>query len=118
LAAARKAFGTTTTFAIIPQQCEKFGLGPVAVLSQHRREGIAMRLIERGIARAQVSGWEGIFVLGDPDYYRRFGFAASLVADFASRYAGPHFMALALKADGLPRRRGEVGYPRAFEDLD
>jgi putative acetyltransferase len=93
------------------------GLGPVAVLSEHRRNRIAARLIERGICRAQRDGWEGVFVLGDPNYYHRFGFAAGLAAGFVSRYAGPHFMALALAAGGLPALTGEVGYKRAFDEL-
>jgi putative acetyltransferase len=94
------------------------GLGPVAVLAQHRRQGIAARLIEQGIARAQAARWDGIFVLGDPNYYRRFGFDAGLAARFVSRHAGPNFMALALKADGLQKPGGEVGYPNAFDELD
>ena len=29
-----------------------------------------------GLARAAREGWEGVFVLGDPAYYGRFGFTA------------------------------------------
>jgi putative acetyltransferase len=94
------------------------GLGPVAVLSAHRRKGIAARLIEQGVARARGDGWEGIFVLGDPNYYQRFGFDLDLAIGFVSRYAGPHFMALALKRDWGPKRSDEVAYPAAFERLE
>ncbi|MFX5785163.1 hypothetical protein ABTE36_21975, partial [Acinetobacter baumannii] len=34
------------------------------------------------------------FVLGDADYYERFGYSAQLARPFASPYAGDAFMAL------------------------
>ncbi len=49
-------------------------LGPIAVLPEHRRAGIASQLIREGIAQSETTGWPGIFVLGDPAFYRRFGF--------------------------------------------
>lgn len=47
----------------------------------------------------------------------RFEFDASLAAGFTSPYAGPHLMALALDADALAERRGELRYPPAFAAL-
>jgi len=38
LAAARKAFGTTITFAIIPRQCEKSGLALIGLLEGESEE--------------------------------------------------------------------------------
>jgi putative acetyltransferase len=64
--------------------------------------------------RAQRAGWQGVFVLGDPPYYQRFGFEHSTAAAFDCRYAGPHFMALAL-GDALPVAGGRVEYPSAFD---
>jgi putative acetyltransferase len=49
-------------------------LGPVAVLPDRQRMGVGSRLIREGIARSEAAGWLGIFVLGDPAFYRRFGF--------------------------------------------
>jgi putative acetyltransferase len=96
------------------------GLGPVAVSPGRQRRGVGRRLIEEGLARARAGAWQGVFVLGDPAYYRRFGFDAEAAAGFASPYAGPHFMALALGADALPIQSGSVGYAPAFarDDLD
>jgi putative acetyltransferase len=34
-------------------------------------------LIEAGLTEAAAQGWEAVFVLGDPAYYGRFGFAAA-----------------------------------------
>ncbi len=93
------------------------GLAPVATSASHRRQGIAARLIEDGLARARRDGWEGVFVLGDPAYYGRFGFDASLAAGFSSPYAGKHFMALTL-GETLPTLAGVVAYAPAFAALD
>src|SRR5581483_8653623 len=93
------------------------GLAPVAVKAPWRRQGIAARLIETGLAAAKSAGWDAVFVLGEPDYYRRFGFSTELAARFESPYAGPHFMALAL-AGMLSADSGRVDYAPAFAALD
>ena len=91
------------------------GLAPVAVLPAFRRRGIAAGLIEAGLERARLQGWELVFVLGDPAYYRRFGFDARLAEGFATPYAGVHFMARAL-ATTMPRD-GKAEYAPAFSAL-
>jgi putative acetyltransferase len=93
------------------------GLGPVAVLPDWRRKGIAAALIRDGIKRAKYDGWAGIFVLGDPNYYERFGFESKHAHGFDSPYAGPHFMALPLNGDELPLRYGRLDYAPAFAAL-
>jgi putative acetyltransferase len=93
------------------------GLAPVATLEARRREGIAARLIEAGLAMARAQGVAGVFVLGDNAYYERFGFRAQTAAPFASPYAGAHFMALSLGQGGLPATSGAVDYAPAFAAL-
>lgn len=93
------------------------GLGPVAVLVDWRRKGIAAALIREGIRRATNDGWAGIFVLGDPTYYQRFGFQSKHADGFESPFAGPHFMALPLNDAGLPARFGRLDYAPAFSAL-
>lgn len=94
------------------------GLGPVAVRPDKQRQGIGGRLIQTGLAHAEQAGWQAIFVLGDPGYYGRFGFSVAEARGFASPYAGPYFMVLALGRDGLPARSGDIGYAAAFRDLE
>lgn len=89
------------------------GLAPVAILPGRQRQGIGSRLIRDGLDRARRLGWEGVFVVGDPRYYWRFGFDPARAAGFASPYAGPHLMALALGAS-LPTQGGSIGYAPAF----
>jgi putative acetyltransferase len=94
------------------------GLGPVGVLPAHQNCGIGAAMIEAGLERARDDGWDVVFVLGDPPYYQRFGFSVDLAAGFSCRYAGAHFMALALNGDALPQSTGEVAYPASFEAVD
>lgn len=49
-------------------------LGPVSVEPNLQRKGIGSRLIEQGIERLRERGAAGCIVLGDPSFYRRFGF--------------------------------------------
>jgi len=92
-------------------------LAPVAVLPEYRQTGFASRLIRQGIARGDTDGWRGIFVLGDPAFYRRFGFDAGKARDFVSPYAGPHLMVLPIGANELPASTGVIQHAPAFAKL-
>jgi putative acetyltransferase len=59
-------------------------LGPVAVLPERQRMGVGSRLDPRRDRRGEAAGWLGIFVLGDPAFYRRFGFDAGKASGFIS----------------------------------
>lgn len=91
------------------------GLAPVAVLPDLQRKGIGSQLIEDALRRAEKLGEELVFVLGEPDYYRRFGFDPNMAAPFASAYAGPYLMA---KSFGPPLpSEGTADYAPAFAAL-
>jgi putative acetyltransferase len=92
-------------------------LAPLSVAPVHQNHGVGSALVREAIAEARSHGWEAIFVLGAPAYYARFGFEPALTAGFASPYAGPSFMALALQGP-LPTLTGELRHARAFADLD
>src|SRR5690606_24838883 len=88
-----------------------FGLGPVAVLPRLQRHGIGSALVREGLDRLQLAGASGCVVLGEPGYYRRFGFrheAALRLAGVPAEY----FMALPL-AGTIPA--GDVRYHAAFD---
>lgn len=93
------------------------GLAPVGVLPGYRGSGVGKSLIEAALGIARATGEEIVFLLGEPDYYRRFGFSADAAAPFASPYAGPYFMALALQPGFVAPVAGEAAYARAFSDL-
>jgi putative acetyltransferase len=87
-----------------------FGLGPIAVLTDKRRRGSGAALVETGLRRLRELGGRGCVVLGDPAYYRRFGFESDPGLRFADVPSG-HFQRLVI--DGEPLR-GVVSYHPAF----
>jgi putative acetyltransferase len=92
-------------------------LAPVSVIPAKQRSGIGSALVKRAVNRARSEGWAAIFVLGDPNYYERFGFEREAAAGFTSPYAGPHFMVLKL-SPSLPATTGELRHAPAFAALD
>jgi predicted N-acetyltransferase YhbS len=50
-------------------------LGPVAVAPDRQQEGIGKALVARSLAAADARGHDAILLIGDPEYYSRFGFS-------------------------------------------
>ncbi len=50
------------------------GLGPVSVLPEFQNQGIGKTLIREGLSLLKALGSKGCALVGDPDYYRKFGF--------------------------------------------
>ena len=71
---------------------ESWALAPVAVMPRFQNQGIGGALIEEGLAGAKSAGVDFVLVLGEPRYYERFGFRASLAAAVEVTWAGPHLM--------------------------
>jgi predicted N-acetyltransferase YhbS len=89
---------------------EWFGFGPLSVLPACQRQGIGSRLMEAALAQLRGRGARGCVLVGDPDYYRRFGFqseAALLVSGV------PPEVSLSLRFAPSPDR-GEVTFHAAF----
>ena len=84
-------------------------LGPVAVTASRRRQGIAAQLIRAGLECARSDAWTAVVVLGNPSYYRRFGFSQEVVRGMSSRYAGSNLMGLALTNNAFKGSR--IEYP-------
>lgn len=51
-----------------------FALGPVSVHPEYQRTGVGSALIREGLARLKANGMQGCALVGDPQYYTRFGF--------------------------------------------
>jgi len=56
------------------KDCMWFALGPVAVLPSLQRQGIGQELVNEGLRILRGLGARGCVLVGDPAYYRRFGF--------------------------------------------
>jgi len=92
------------------QEADWFGLGPVAVLPDLQRRGIGAALVAAALQRLRDLGAAGCVVLGDPDYYSRFGFEPAARLRYGE-VSGPYFQLLAFGAE-VPE--GEVTYHQAF----
>ncbi|MDP1604985.1 MAG: N-acetyltransferase, partial [Legionella sp.] len=86
-------------------------LAPLAVAPSRQRDGIGSELTREGLAQLRSLGESIVFVLGDPVYYRRFGFTAEAASGYGSTYTGAHFMGLTLNVSAPPH--GRVRYPAA-----
>jgi len=51
-----------------------YGLGPVSVLPEYQKKGIGKSLIQKGLSLLKGIGGQGCILVGDPNYYKRFGF--------------------------------------------
>ncbi|MDX1480526.1 MAG: N-acetyltransferase [Woeseiaceae bacterium] len=69
-------------------------LAPVAVRPDAQRRGIGSALIHRGIETIEERGFDGIVLLGDPAYYRRFGFRVDAAEPLESEYPKAYLQAL------------------------
>jgi putative acetyltransferase len=87
-------------------------LGPVAVDLAHQKHGYGSRLIEEAHRRLPKMGVAIVFVLGDPAYYKRFGFSAQQAKAFRAAYGGPYFQSVKLLPNAPPS--GTVVYPAPF----
>lgn len=95
---------------LTPPAAGWFGLGPVAVSPDHQAKRIGSRLIREGLAMLAADGASGCVVVGDPDYYQKFGFRHESSLVFPG-CAPQYFMALAFSG-AVPA--GTVAYHPAF----
>ena len=94
--------------------CPMAALAPVSVRIGRQGQGIGGALIREGLRLCAERGIEAAIVLGDPEYYGRFGFSVALAAPLACAFSGPHLQALELAPGALARIRA-VEYARAFD---
>jgi putative acetyltransferase len=92
-------------------------LAPVSVIPTRQRSGIGSALIKRAASEARDQGWAAIFVLGDPNYYKQFGFDQEAAVGFTSPYAGRDFMVLKL-SPSFPATTGLLRHALAFAVVD
>ncbi len=91
-------------------------LAPLAVVPAAQGQGVGTFLVDEGLKRMRAEAYDFVVVLGEPDYYGRFGFTAALARQLKTDYDGPYLQALALSEKGK-EAHGSVSYARAFAEL-
>ena len=87
-----------------------YGLAPVSIEPKYQNQGIGSLLIREGLTLLQEMGAKGCVLLGEPDYYQRFGFKACqqlVLPDVPAMY----FQVLSF-SDSIPD--GTVKYHQVF----
>jgi putative acetyltransferase len=92
------------------------GLGPMAVLPAHQRQGIGAKLLETGNEKLRQAGYPFIVVLGHAAYYPRFGFRPAREHGLRCEWDVPDdiFMALVLDPPRMQYVSGLVRYRPEF----
>lgn len=89
-------------------------LAPMGVVPEHQRHGIGSELIRQGLEACREQGHRIVVVLGDPSFYRRFGFSSELARQLESPFSGEAYMAIELVPGSLSGINGRVDYPPPF----
>lgn len=91
-------------------------LAPLAVRYDRREKGIGSRLVQEGLDILRQRHVPAVAVLGDPEFYHRFGFSLEAAEYLHSVYPAANFLLYPL-AEGIAGTSHEVLYPRPFRDV-
>jgi putative acetyltransferase len=91
---------------------EGLSLGPVAVAPERQKQGLGTTVVRDALRRATEARERLVLALGDPAYYRRFGFVPAAPYGITSQWssAGDAWQLLALRAV-------EARYPSAWRHV-
>jgi len=65
-------------------------LAPLAVRSDHQKQGLGSQLVEEGMRRLSETNASFLLVYGDPEYYGRFGFRTDVAEPFLPPFELEH----------------------------
>ena len=87
-----------------------YGLAPISVLPEYQGQGVGALLMQKALADIKGTGAGGCVVLGDPNYYGKFGFKARSEIFYVG-VPPQYFQVLSFK-DQFPS--GDVHYHESF----
>jgi HAD superfamily hydrolase (TIGR01509 family) len=110
-------FTPVTHETALPHPSAGLGLGPIAILPEYQRTGIGSRLMRAGLEHVRRGGYGFVVLLGNPEYYSRFGFRPARSFGLSSDYGdGDEFQAVELRSGALAGANGRVKYVPEFEE--
>jgi len=56
-------------------------LSPICVHPDYFRRGIAREMVETALGKAKAMGYKAVFLCGNPDFYKKLGFAPTYLHD-------------------------------------
>ena len=94
----------------------KLSLVPLSVIPSRQGQGIGSRLIELGLGRIKAMGAMGCILIGNPDYYSRFGFV--MAPEHCPENEPPEYCMLKLLQSEKPKSRFSFHQPFYSQDTD
>ena len=94
----------------IEGQSDWFGLGPIAVTPDRQKQGIGSAMMQRALAELAQINAAGCVLVGNPEYYSRFGFQSNGVLTYVD--VPPPYVQFKTLNGTEPR--GEIIYHDAF----
>lgn len=94
--------------------------GPVSVLPKYQKKGYGEKLINYTIEKAKELGFDAIVIMGNPNYYKKFGFESC--SKYKIHYEGldkneeaPYFMIKILNDKNIENLKGIYSDPDCYK---
>ncbi len=90
-------------------------VSPLSVHPEHQSRGIGSSLMRAVIDESRAKGLDVLFLLGEPNYYHRFGFVTSRVDNVYG--ISRHFQEFEINAGSIPSKQTYAHLAPAFSRL-
>jgi predicted N-acetyltransferase YhbS len=93
-------------------------LAPVAVLPEYQNKGIGSLLVKTGLEKATKISSSIVIVLGNPQFYTRFGFKPAVNFGIESAFDVPNkYFMVKFLSEKVRNYQGKIIYPAAFNNV-
>jgi len=110
---------TPVTIQTQAREIRGMGLGPMAVVPEHQRQGIGSQLVKAGLEILRQRHCLFVVVLGHAEYYPRFGFAPASQYGIRCQWDGVPdnvFMAAVFDKEAMSGVSGVARYRNEFDE--
>lgn len=94
--------------------------GPVSVLPEYQKKGYGEKLINYTIEKAKELGYDAIVIMGNPNYYKKFGFESCskykiYYEEIDKKEETPFFMIKILNDNNIENLKGIYSAPDCYK---